>query len=275
MVKYPEENKMFKNMLKEKLAQGKIAYGPFIIIPHPSGVEIAGMAGFDFVIIDMEHAAYSFETTENMTRAARAVGITPIVRVPDKSQSNVLRALEAGAMVVDVPLVGKASEAEAIVYAAKYAPLGGRGFNLGSMGNRYGFLGNTGQTPARINAEILVMVQIETAEGVENAEAIAAVKNLDMIFVGVGDLSQSLGIPCDWENPKLINAVERTIKVARKAGKHVCVFTISPQMGKRWLSAGACMMALGSEASAIRNGFIQMYNEYEKMVSEFEGQRQA
>ena len=93
-------------------------------------------------------------------------------------------------MVVDVPLVGKASEAEAIVYAAKYAPLGGRGFNLSSMGNRYGFLGGTCEALPRINAETMVMVQIETAEGVENAEAICAVKNLDAIFIGVGDLSQ-------------------------------------------------------------------------------------
>ena len=143
---------MFKNAPKEKLTQGKAAYGPFIVLPHPAGVEIAGMIGFDFVIIDMEHSSYHFETTENMTRAARAVNITPIVRVPDKSQTNVLRALESGAMVVDVPLVGKASDTEAIVYAAKYAPLGGRGFNLSSMGIRYGFVGGTGEALPRINA---------------------------------------------------------------------------------------------------------------------------
>jgi 4-hydroxy-2-oxoheptanedioate aldolase len=171
-------------------------------------------------------------------------------------------------MVVDVPLVGKASETEAIVYAAKYAPLGGRGFNLGSMGNRYGFIGGSGDTPAKINAETMVMVQIETAEGVENAEAISAVKNLDLIFIGVGDLSQSLGIPCDWQNPKLINAVERTIKIARKAGKHVCVFTVSPEMGRRWLAAGARMMALSSEAGMIRSGFQQMFKSYQPVASE-------
>jgi 4-hydroxy-2-oxoheptanedioate aldolase len=171
-------------------------------------------------------------------------------------------------MVVDAPLVGKASEAEAVVYAAKYAPLGGRGFNLGSMGNRYGFLGRTGETPARINAETMVMVQIETVEGVENAEAIAAISSLDLIFIGVGDLSQSLGIPCDWENPKLIAAVERTIKIARKAGKHVCVFTVSPEMGRRWLQAGARMMALASEASMINSGFRQMFNSYKQVVAE-------
>ena len=260
---------VFKNRLKETLAQGKVAFGPFIMLPHPAGVEIAGMIGFDFVVIDMEHCAYSFETTEHMTRAARAVGITPIVRVPDKSQTNVLRALEAGAMVVDVPLVGKASEAEAIVYAAKYAPLGGRGFNLASMGNRYGFVGGSGDTPARINAETMVMIQIETAEGVENAEAICAVKNLDLIFIGVGDLSQSLGIPCDWENPKLMRAVERTIQTARKAGKHVCVFSVSPQMGRRWLQAGARMMALGSEIGGIRSGFQQLFNSFRSVSEEF------
>ena len=259
---------MFKNALKEKLAQGKVAYGPFIMIPHPAGVEIAGMIGFDFVIIDMEHCAFSFETTENMTRAARAVNITPIVRVPDKSQTNVLRGLEAGAMVVDVPLVGKASEAEAIVYAAKYAPLGGRGFNLSSMGNRYGFVGGTGEALPRINAETMIMVQIETAEGVENAEAISAVKNLDAIFIGVGDLSQSLGIPCEWDNPKLIAAVEHTIKTARKNGKQVCVFTTSPDMGRRWLALGARMMALGGELGMIRSGFQQAFNSYKTVASE-------
>ncbi len=259
---------MFKNALKEKLAQGKAAYGPFIVLPHPAGVEMAGMIGFDFVMIDMEHSCYSFETTEHMTRAARAAGITPIVRAPDKSQTNVLRALEAGAMVVDVPLVGKASETEAVVYAAKYAPQGGRGFNLSSMGNRYGFVGGSGEAPARINAEIMVMVQIETAEGVENAEAIAAVKHLDLIFIGVGDLSQSLGIPCEWQNPKLIGAVERTIKAARQAGKHVCVFTVSPEMGRRWLAAGARMMALGSEAGMIAAGFRQAFNAYRAVADE-------
>lgn len=128
---------MLKNTAKEKIKAGKPIIGSTIGFPAPQMVEIFGRIGFDFVFIDCEHGTITTESCEEMVRAAEVAGITPIVRVPDKSPQTILRYLDTGATSVQVPHVNSKADAQAIVEAVKYAPQGKRGV-AGSRWADYG-----------------------------------------------------------------------------------------------------------------------------------------
>ena len=205
-----------QNAVKEKVREGKIAIGIVCRVLSPVLVELLGLAGFDFVWIDMEHTSADFETVEHLCRAADAAEIQALVRVPDASPSNILRALEAGAGIVDVPQVEERAQTEAVVQAAKYFPIGERGFSSSSRGTQYGFGGTTAARMASANDRVMTMVQIESVRGVEKAEEICSVPGLDIVFIGMGDLSQSLGIPGQMDHPDLL------ANVREGASSHNC-----------------------------------------------------
>jgi len=253
----------------EKLARDEVVLGPFIMLPSPGAVELAALAGFDFCIFDMEHSSIGFETAENMARAADAAGITPVIRVPDRSQTNILRALEAGAVIVDVPLVGTAAQVRDIVYAAKYHPAGGRGFNLGSRGNRYGTIASKlgVEALADANRRTKIMIQIETVEGVENVEEICSVEGLDGVFVGVADLSQSMGIPLQFGDALMAN-VEKVLRTVSAAGKIAGAFAVSTAAAKQLVAWGARFISPGTDIGAMLGSFRKVVADFSEAVTQ-------
>ncbi|MBI0525033.1 siderophore biosynthesis protein SbnG, partial [Dickeya dianthicola] len=181
------------NHLKRKLAAGTPVYGLIASIPSPVSVELVAEAGFDFVIIDSEHVLINPETVENMIRVAESYALTPLVRVADANPKTMLRLLDGGAQGIVLPMVEQAEQVRAAVRACYYHPQGERSLNSG----RPGAFGkhSLAEYVALANREIMLTAMIESAEGVRQAEAIAAVAGLDMILEGAADLSQSLGIP--------------------------------------------------------------------------------
>src|SRR3990170_1993429 len=183
--------------VRERLRQGAALAGAFQRIPAPGVTELCAAAGFDFVILDMEHTPISEERVGELVRAAEAVGIPAIVRVPSRDPVGVSRVLETGCVGIQVPLVRSAAEAEEIVRATRYAPHGTRGL-ASPRQTRYG-------------------MAMSIAEWVRTS--VDAVLGVDVVFVGLTDLSADLGVPGDLAHPDVAAAVDAALAAAQTAGK--------------------------------------------------------
>ena len=194
-------------------------FGHFIVEFATPGIgHILKNAGCDFVLFDLEHSGFHYETVKSAMRYFEAGGVSPIVRAPSTAYNHISRACDMGAEGVMLPMVGSAREAEAIVQSMKYYPRGHRGVAMGIAHDGY----TGGSVPDKLaaaNARTTLFCQIETAEGVKNAEEIAAVDGVDCLWIGHFDLSVSLGIPGQFDNPKFTRAIETVVKGARKHKK--------------------------------------------------------
>jgi 2-keto-3-deoxy-L-rhamnonate aldolase RhmA len=194
-------------------------FGHFIVEFATPGIgHIMKSAGCDFVLLDMEHSGFGFETVKSMLRYMEAAQLPAIVRSPSKDYHHIARACDMGAEGVMLPMVGSAEEAKAILNAIKYTPEGSRGVALQIAHDRYR-PGAVKDKFAAANKRTTFFAQIETAEGVKNADAIAAVPGVDCLWVGHFDLSVSLGIPGEFDNPKFTKAIAKVVAATRKHGK--------------------------------------------------------
>ena len=241
------------------LAAGQPLAGMFIGFPSPALVEMCGYAGFDFVIIDNEHGPQSLETTEHMIRAARCAGTIPVVRT---EEADIARVLDAGASAVHVPMVNTAEQAQRIVSACKYPPLGLRSSAFTARAGGYAFFGGPAQVE-RANAGLAVILMIETAEAVRNLDAILAVKGVNAVFVGLSDLAMSMGHPGDNNHPRVQETLADIFSRAKAAGVASGVLASSPMdfgryaaMGATYLPMTMSSMIAGAlrEAVAMRKG---------------------
>lgn len=214
----------FKNKLKENLQAGKAQIGAFVTAPCPEVVEVLGVAGFDFVILDTEHTASGIETVVHMMRSAEIYGMTPVVRVYDDNPKMISRYQDVGAYGIQVPMVHTAKQAERIVQAARFMPLGIRGMS-GGRGPRWGSVPEYRKVS---DEETMIAVMCESLQGLENIGQIAQVQGIDAIFVGAFDLSQALGVAGDTTHPVVEEAVGRILKVCRE--NHVIPGIVAPTL---------------------------------------------
>jgi len=208
------------NTVKAALRAGRPQLGTFAKFTDPAAVEILALAGFDFIIIDREHTQFGDETMVNLIRAAQIHGLTPTVRVREFNPAAILHALDAGALGVQVPQVNSAELARAVVNAVKYPPAGLRGFAATQRSAAYGFSAPADYA-AKSNAETLVTVYCETKEAVGELDAILAIPEIDVIFLGPADLSASYGVIGQTKHRLVQDAIETVIQKTRAAGKAV------------------------------------------------------
>jgi len=193
--------------------------GHFIVEFATPGIgHIMKSAGCDFVLFDMEHSGFSMETVKSAVRYMQAAELPMIVRVPSRDYDHIARVCDMGAEGIMLPMVGSAAEAKRIVDAVKYHPEGKRGVALQVAHDDYR-PGIVKDKFAAANRRTTVFAQIETAEGVDNAAAIANTTGVDCLWVGHFDLSVSLGIPGEFDSPKFKAAIEKVTAAARKHGK--------------------------------------------------------
>jgi 4-hydroxy-2-oxoheptanedioate aldolase len=254
------------NRIKKRIGEGKVSLGFVCRSLSAPLVEIVGLSGFDFVWIDMEHTSAGFGIVEDLCRAADATGLEVIVRVPDKNPSNILRALECGAGVVNVPQIEERSQAEAVVRAAKYHPIGERGFCSSSRGTHYGLGGPVVDVFAAANERVMTMIQIESARGVDNAEDICSVSGLDIVFVGLADLSQSLGVLGQLDHPELLASARRVLQAARTNGKITAMLTQNPVEAKMWAGEGVGLICCGVDLPTIAKTLSHIRGEFDDSV---------
>jgi 2-dehydro-3-deoxyglucarate aldolase/4-hydroxy-2-oxoheptanedioate aldolase len=205
--------------LKDMASSRELKLGHFIVEFATPGIgQILKAAGCDFALLDCEHSGFGFETVKSVLRYMQAADLPTIVRVPSKEYHHIARAADMGAEGLMLPMVGSAEQARAILDGLKYHPLGHRGVALGIAHDRY-LPGPVLDKLAAANRTTTLFAQIETREGVDNADAIAAVDGVDCLWVGHFDLSASLGIPGQFDHKNFTDAVKAVIKACRRHGK--------------------------------------------------------
>lgn len=239
------------NQTKSRLLRGELAAGVFVMANDPHVTGAVGAAGFDFVHYDMEHTTLDLPRLELLVRAADSAGVTPMVRVAGGSKRDILTALEAGAQGIMVPRVESAEAAAEVVRVTRYFPEGERGMFTMGYRSDYGSI-PPAEYYAGCNREVLIAVQVESARGVDQAAAIAAVPGVDSLFIGPGDLSQSLGIPGQWQDERLAAAMDETIRASLEAGKIAGGMPMGIEMAARWAEIGLRYMGWALDLGLLR-----------------------
>lgn len=204
--------------LKLRLRRGETLAVCFQRIPAAAATEALAAAGLDAVVIDMEHTPISLERVAELVRAAEAAGIDALIRVPCLDPGMISRTLETGAVGVQVPLVRSVTDAETVVAATRFAPGGTRGLAT-SRQTGYGARMPLFDWVELSERRMIVVVQIEDRDGLSEVEEIAAVDGVDVVFVGLTDLSGDLGVTGRYDAPELLEAVERIRAATTAAGK--------------------------------------------------------
>jgi len=201
--------------LKTMAGHRELKAGHFLIEFNTPGIGyILKQATCDFAVFDTEHSGYGIETVKTVMAYMRAADMPTVVRVPSREYRDIARVLDAGADGVMLPMVSTAEEAKSIVHSVKYTPVGGRGVILRSAHDRY-TAGPTLEKLAQANAETVIFAQIETAAGVENVQQIAAIEEVDCLWIGHFDLSCSLGIPGEFDHPLFTDAIAEVSSACR------------------------------------------------------------
>ncbi|MDA0808630.1 MAG: aldolase/citrate lyase family protein [Planctomycetota bacterium] len=210
---------MQPNSVKQNLLSGGSSIGTFMFEFHSAGVaRVAAAAGAEFAIFDMEHTGWSVETIRMLCATSHGTNMLPLVRVPATEYHFIARALDMGAQGVMVPMVESVEQAEKIVNSAKYPPVGRRGCAFGVAHDDYQG-GDVVEKMTSANEQQILIAQIETADGLANVEAIAAVDGIDVLWIGQSDLSASIGIPGQFDHPDFLAAMDRVIKACNGNGK--------------------------------------------------------
>ena len=244
----PEET---RNLMKQKLAVGELVLCMNLRLARTVDIAMVAKAGgYDALYVDMQHAPYSIETTSTICAAALGIGITPLVRVPSHDGQWMSRVLDGGAQGVIVPDVESRAQAEAVVRHCRFPPVGRR--SVMGLGPALGYRAlPLGEFNSRLNAE--------TAAGIDNAAAIAAVPGVDVLLIGSGDLTTDYGIPGQVDHPRLREAYERTAQACRAHGKVLGVGGIrhNVELQGALIRLGARFVIAGTDVNYVLAGARQ------------------
>jgi 2-dehydro-3-deoxyglucarate aldolase/4-hydroxy-2-oxoheptanedioate aldolase len=246
---------MQPNAIKNDILGGRTVAGAMVFeFFSPGMTAILANAGCRFVLYDMEHTGLGFETLKWLFAASRGLPIEPLVRVPRGDYAWLARALDLGARGVMIPMVESAEQARAIVQCCRYPPLGRRGAAFGFAQCDY-LGGDVGVKIGQAHARTLVIAQIETEHGLADVEAIAAVDGVDVLWVGHFDLSNFLGIPGRFDDPRFDAAMRRVAEVARRHGKAAGFMATDAAWIDRAKAMGYTMLAGGTDSGLLQQAY--------------------
>ena len=214
--------------------------------------KILESAGVDFVMLDMEHTGFEAERIADLVAWFKATPIAPFVRVPQGLYHFLARTMDGGALGVMVGNVESGEQARAIVQAVKYAPLGSRGVGLGAAHTDYAMPDPVAYF-REANENTTVICQIESIKGLANLDAIAGTEGVDVLWVGQFDLTQSMGIPGQFEHPDSIAALRRIAQTAKRFGKRAGIQPGSVPQAEQWLSLGFDVISWKNDVALYRN----------------------
>lgn len=251
-----------KNLLKEKLKNKLNVLGPFMKLPSPTVAEIAGLAGFDYIIIDCEHGPLNVLEAQNMIRAAHLANISAVIRVSENTPYMISRALDIGADAVQVPQISTKEDAIKAVKSAKFTPLGERGVCKYVRAANYTAI-DKNEYFSLANQQNLIIIQIEGTEGIKNIDDILEVDGIDVIFIGPYDLSQSLGIPGDVNNVKVEEKMEEVVNKAHKQNIIVGTFVDNLETANKWKSKGVQYISYSVDVGIIYESFKHITSNFQ------------
>lgn len=252
------------NWIDRKRLSSEVLAGTFLNLGSSVAVEIAVAAGFDWVLLDLEHGSGSLTELRSQLLATCGSTAAPIVRIPSIDADLVKFVMDSGAAGVMFPYVADAAEAARAVSIMKYPPTGVRGVAQVIRATDYGR--NWKNYLNEANERSLVVVQIETPEAVVQAEAMAAVPGVDVLFVGPMDLSVNLGHPGDFTQPQFQQHLSNVVEACRKHGKTAGILS-RPELVDQHKSMGFRFLALGSDSGAIVQGMNSNFAAIRKAVN--------
>jgi 4-hydroxy-2-oxoheptanedioate aldolase len=241
-----------------KARAGEASLGVCLHLTDPSVYELTSLMGFDAIWMDLEHHFYSLETAANLMRASRAGDIDIVCRPGKGEFMRMSRMLEAGATGIMYPRCDSAEEARELVKWAKYAPVGKRGFDGSNPDVPY-LLTPMAHYVKEANEQTFVLIQLEEASAVAQAEAIAAVPGVDMLMFGPADFSVLSGIPGQFSHASVTDAQERVAAAARNQGKFWAATCGTAEQAKRYIDMGASLVFHGCDIVFVKNGLEQVH----------------
>jgi 4-hydroxy-2-oxoheptanedioate aldolase len=239
------------NRFKAALAAGRQQIGLWSVMPDPYVTEILAAAGFDWIVLDTEHSPNDLRTVMAQLQAAKGSDTSFVVRVRWNDAALIKQYLDVGAQTILVPMVNTADEARAAVAAVRYPPEGIRGVAAATRATGFGRIAGYAR---HANAEVGLLVQVETRAALDNIEAIAAVEGVDGIFVGPGDLAASFGYAGEPLHPQMLPVLEDAVRRIRAAGKPPGILTTSEEFARTAIGWGTLFTAVGSDLPLLLNG---------------------
>jgi 4-hydroxy-2-oxoheptanedioate aldolase len=235
--------------LRSAWAEHRTAFGLWSVVPGSVGAEILARAGVDYVCVDQQHGVIDYDSMVPMFQAIRAEGAAPITRVLSNDPFLIMKALDAGAWGVIVPLIGSTEDAARAVAARRYPPQGMRSYGpvraAGVIGSR---------DPEKLGGEVLCLVMVETREALERVEEIAATPGLDGIYIGPSDLALSLGLPptLEIQESDHADAVRRIREACHRSGIAAGIHAPSGEWARRHAEEGFDMVTVATDAALLR-----------------------
>jgi 2-keto-3-deoxy-L-rhamnonate aldolase RhmA len=245
--------------LRTRLLNGDVILGQMVLELFTPGIgPMLAASGLDFVLYDMEHGRCDIAQIAEMVASCRGSDIVPWVRVPDFTFRPLSRLLDIGARGVMVPRVDTRAQAEEIVAQLKYPPIGARGVALGVAHDLYQAGGAEFFT--RANEETIVIIQLESAKAFKNIEDILSVPGIDVAWLGHYDLTVSMGIPLQFDHPRLLEAMDAMFDCCRRNHVAPAFITTTPESTEHWIQKGLRVVSLGTDIGIFQNG-IQTFHE--------------
>ena len=238
--------------LKQRLQQGETLLGCWLNLGTSITAEIVGLAGFDWVLIDLEHGAGSEKDVLQQLQALQHTPAGAVIRVEGSQRQRINRVLDMGAEGIMCPRISNAEEAEEVAASLHYPPHGKRG--VAKMVRATGFGKSFNEYYNDSTKNILGILQIETAEVLSQLDQVAAIEGVDVLFIGPSDLTMALGIFGQFDHPLFLNALKATVNAAEKAGKATGILLFNPDDYKTYRSLGIRFIACGSDATFVAEG---------------------
>lgn len=244
---------------RKKIFSGESVYGPFMKTKDAMFVEIAGIAGFDFAILDMEHGPISLQDQQNNIRAALLRDMLPIIRINELTENAVGAALDIGACGIQVPQITNAEQAAQVVEYAKFYPKGMRGVCRFVRAADYS--GMPREEYFKSANDTLLIIQLEGKKAIDNIDDILSIQGIDIIFIGPYDLSQSLGVPGQVNDVSVINEMKYIVECARQRGKIIGTFVDTLDNLNLWRNTGIRYLSYNTDAGLFMETCKKIFSE--------------
>jgi 2-dehydro-3-deoxy-L-rhamnonate aldolase len=263
----PQSNKERKDMrlqntFKEAIVNGRLQLGLWLSSASPYLAEISATAGYDWLLIDGEHAPNSVETVLGQLQAVAPYPCHPVVRPLESKTALLKQVLDLGAQTVLAPMIDTAEEARRVVSALRYPPAGVRGVGASiARASRWGRIGNYMEEAEK---NLCLLVQVESREALDNLDAITEVDGVDGVFVGPADLSASMGRPDNAEHPEVQTAIEHCIRRVRELGKAAGTLAVDPNSARKCIEWGVSFLAVAVDTQAYANALDEALSPFKQ-----------
>lgn len=246
-----------KNYIQEKLRAGETVIGTWSVIPSPTVTDIMASAGLDFIIVDGEHGPITFETAQQMVITCESRQVSPMMRVGNVCEADILRALDIGVHGIQVPNISNVNEIHKIIEFAKFPPIGNRGYSPFTRAGGYS-LENASTLPERANNNTLIGINVEGKEAIEKIDSILSIEGLDVVFIGLFDLSKALGIPGRVTDKSVTDYLRKLTVKINESGKYPGTIATNSEQIKTYTAMGIKYLVYLVDCDMVRRAYADI-----------------